>query len=92
MPLLEGHVEPLFKSMETYAQTAKAGEADLGPTKMCTMNLKRNALQKAYLDRWMATASSGEQPMDGIIMAVTRLGQTQKTFYVGYTGVFHLLG
>jgi amidase len=97
MSFLEPHGEPVFESMSGYAQAAQAGENDLGPTKMRMMNLKRNALQKAYLDRWMATGVDGKQPMDGIIMAVTpwaaaRLGQTQKTLYVGYTGVFNLLG
>jgi len=97
MSFLEPHGEPVFESMNGYAQAAKAGEMDLGPTKMRMMNLKRNALQKAYLDRWMATGVDGKQPMDGIIMAATpwaaaRLGQTQKTLYFGYTGVFSLLG
>ena len=61
------------------------------------MALKRNQLQKAYLDRWQATAADGKAPLDGIIMAVApwsaaRLGTTQKTSYVGYTGVANLLG
>ena len=89
--------EPVFGSMRGFAEAAKAGQNDLGPTKMRTMVLKRNELAKAYLDRWMATATDGKQPMDGIIMAVSpwcaaRLGQTQKTLYYGYTGVFNLLG
>jgi amidase len=97
MSFLEPHGEPVFDSMNGYAQAAQAGEAELGPTKMRMMNLKRNALQKAYLDRWMATGVDGKEPMDGIIMAATpwaaaRLGQTQKTLYYGYTGVFNLLG
>ena len=97
MPFLEPHGEPVFESMNGYAQAAKAGEADLRPPKMRMMNLKRNALQKAYLGRRMATEVDGKQPMDGIIIAVTpwaaaRLGRTQKTLYVGYTGVFNLLG
>jgi amidase len=97
MSFLEPHEEPVFESMNEYAEAAKAGESDLGPTKMRMMNLKRNELQKAYLDRWMATGTHGKQPIDGIIMAATpwaaaRLGQTQKTLYVGYTGIFNLLG
>lgn len=97
MSVLESCGEPVFESMHGYAEAAKVGEADLGPTKMRMMNLKRNALQKAYLDRWMATGGKGKEPIDGIIMAATpwaasRLGQTQKTIYVGYTGVFNLLG
>lgn len=97
MSFLEPHGEPVYESMNGYAQAAKAGENDLGPTQMRMMNLKRNALQKAYLDRWMATGADGKQPMDGVIMAATpwaaaRLGQTQKTLYFGYTAVFNLLG
>ena len=89
--------EPIFGSMTGYAEAAKAGEGDLGPTKMRTMNLKRNQMQKAYLDRWMATASETEGPIDGVIMATSpwgaaRLGITQEAMYVGYTGVFNLLG
>ena len=97
MSYLEPYGEPVFESMNGYQEAAKAGEAELGPTKIRMMTLMRNALQKEYLDRWMATAANGKQPMDGIIMAVTpwaaaRLGQTQKTLYFGYTGVFNLLG
>ena len=97
MTYLEPYGEPLFPSMVPYAEAAKAGENDLGPTKMRMMNLKRNTMQKAYLDRWMATAEDGKQPLDGIIMATTpwcaaRLNETQKNFYVGYTSVWNILG
>lgn len=93
---LTPHAEPIFPCMQGYAAAARGGEANVGPTKMRMMNLQRNALQKAYLDRWMATATSGKGPIDGVISAVSpwaapRLGQTQATFYVGYTGVFNLL-
>jgi amidase len=90
MTHLEPHNEPVFPAMAGYREAAKAGENDLGPTKIRMMNLKRNALQKAYLDRWNA-ATNGQQPLDGIIQAVSpwcaaRLGETQKNMYVGYTG------
>jgi amidase len=90
MTHLEPHNEPVFPAMTGYREAAKAGENDLGPTKMRMMNLKRNALQKAYLDRWNA-ATNGQQPLDGIIQAVSpwcaaRLGETQKNAYFGYTG------
>lgn len=97
MSFLGPYGEPVFGSMTGYAEAAEAGESDLGPTKLRMMNVKRNTLQKAYLDRWMDTAGNGKQPMDGIIMAASpwsaaRLGQTQKTLYYGYTGVFNFLG
>lgn len=83
--------------MKGYEVAAAAGEGALGPTRLRMMNLKRNQLQKAYLDRWQASGSNGKQPLDGIIMAVTpwaaaRLGTTQKNSYVGYTGIANLLG
>ena len=87
---LEPHGEPVFPAMTGYQEAAKAGENDLGPRKIRMMNMKRNTLQKAYLDRWNA-ATNGRQPLDGIIQAVSpwcavRLGETQKNMYVGYTG------
>lgn len=90
MNFLEPHNEPIFPAMMGYKAAAAAGENDLGPTKVRMMNLKRNALQKAYLDRWNAAANES-QPLDGIIMAVSpwcaaRLGETQAHGYVGYTG------
>jgi hypothetical protein len=63
---LEPYDEPVFPTTTGYRQAAKVGENDLGPTKMRMMNPKRNALQKAYLDRWNA-ATIGQQPLDGII-------------------------
>ena len=94
LPQLEKTGEPLFESMSMYKEAA---EATLSSTKMREMNLKRNALQKAYLDRWQASATDSKGPIDGIIMAVTpwaaaRLGSTQKLPYVGYTGVWNVLG
>lgn len=93
---LTPHNEPIFPCMRGYAAAAEGGEANVGPTKMRQMNMHRNALQKGYLDRWMATATAEKGPIDGVIMALSpwaapRLGQTQKTFYVGYTGVWNLL-
>jgi len=89
--------EPVFGSMKGYEKSFEKGEADtLGPTKLRQMIIKRNALQKAYLDRWLATATDGKGPMDAIIIASSpwtapRLGFTQETFCVNYTGVFNLL-
>ncbi len=90
MSFLEPHNEPVFPAMMGYKAASQAGENDLGPTKIRMMNLKRNALQKAYYDRWNAAAVD-KKPLDGIIMAVSpwcapRLGETQKNGYVGYTG------
>ena len=97
MEVLEPYSEPVFPSMEPYKTASSVGESDLGPTKLRMMNVKRNMMQKAYLDRWRATATDGKEMLDGIIMAVApwcapRLGQTQKSFYVGYTTVINLLG
>lgn len=90
--------EPVFGSMKAYEETYNKGEnAALGPTKLREMIAKRNTLQKAYLDRWSATAADGKGTMDGIILASSpwtapRLGITQTLFCVNYTGVFNLLG
>ncbi|KAK5216376.1 hypothetical protein LTR72_010549 [Exophiala xenobiotica] len=95
--LLKPWDEPIFPCMRGYVQAAGAGEGDLGPTKMRMMTLKRNELQKAYLDRWNATATADGKPrMDGIICATSpwaapRLGQTQQNLYVGWTGFVNYL-
>lgn len=97
MDVVKPYGEPIFPSMEGYAIAAQADEGELGPTKMRMMNLRRNELQKAYLDRWNASATDGKGRIDGIIQAVApwaapRLGQTQTAgLYVGYTGVWNLL-
>ena len=89
--------EPFFKSMKSYETASEKGETILGPSSLREMTLRRNKLQKDYLDRWQATATQGREPMDGLIMPVTpwaaaRLGVTEKFSYVGYTGVFNVLG
>lgn len=94
--LTEQHEEPVFGSMKAYEVTHKKGEGNLGPTKLRDMITRRNAFQKAYMDRWNATAQDG-QVMDGIIMpsspwTAPRLGFTQKVFSVNFTGVWNLLG
>lgn len=97
LSLTEQHEEPVFGSMKSYEEVYKRGEAGtLGPTKLREMITRRNAFQKAYLDRWNATAEDG-QIMDGIIMPASpwtapRLGITQKVFCVNFTGVWNLLG
>jgi amidase len=96
--LTREHDEPVFSSMKAYETTYERGEdGALGPTKLREMIAKRNALQKAYLDRWSATAADGRGAMDGLILASSpwtapRLGITQKLFCVNYTCVFNLLG
>ena len=98
MDIIQPWGEPVFPSMEGYALAAAAGEGELGPTKMRMMNLRRNELQKAYLDRWNATATDGKPRLDGLICATSpwaapRLGQTQKgSLYVGFTGFINFLG
>jgi len=96
--LTKEHDEPIFESMKEYEATYNRGEeGTLGPTKLRQMIVKRNAFQKAYLDRWSASAANGKGAMDGVIIAsapwtAPRLGITQKIFCVNYTGVFNLLG
>ena len=97
MDVIKPYDEPVFPSMKGYEIAAQAGEKDIGPTQMRMMVLKRNALQKAYLDRWNCSAVDGKAPLDGIIQAVSpwcapRLGGTQSALYVGYTGVWNYLG
>ena len=97
MDLVKPYGEPVFPSMKGYEIAAQAGERDIGPTQMRMMVLKRNALQKAYVDRWNRSAVNGKARLDGIIQAVSpwcapRLGGTQKGLYVGYTGVWNYLG
>jgi len=94
--LTERHEEPVFGSMKAYEVTHKKGESTMGPTKLREMITRRNAFQKAYMDRWNATTKDG-QVMDGIIMPASpwtapRLGFTQKVFSVNFTGVWNLLG
>jgi amidase len=97
MDIVKPYGEPIFPSMEGYAVAAAAGEGELGPTKMRMMNIRRNELQKAYLDRWNATATDGKPRLDGLICATSpwaapRLGETQRSgLYVGYTGFVNFL-
>ena len=98
LALTEKHDEPVFGSMKEYEETYRAGEeGTLGPTRLREMILRRNALQKAYLDRWSRTAEKEKGAMDGLILASSpwtapRLGITQEVFCVNFTGVFNLLG
>jgi len=97
MDIIKPYGEPVFPSMKGYAIAAAAGEGELGPTKMRMMNMRRNELQKAYLDRWNATATDGKLRLDGLICATSpwaapRLGGTQKdSLYVGFTGFVNFL-
>ena len=96
--LTQEHDEPVFESMKDYEGVFNKGESGtLGPTKLREMIVERNALQKAYLDRWNATKADGKPVMDGIILASSpwtapRLGISQEVFCVNFTGVYNLLG
>ncbi|CAG8981732.1 hypothetical protein HYALB_00013431 [Hymenoscyphus albidus] len=98
LELTRKHSEPVFGSMKAYERAYEVGEhGTLGPTKLSEMINRRNAFQKAYLDRWNATRGEGEEVMDGIICPASpwtapRLGVTQtEVFCVNFTGVFNLL-
>lgn len=98
MKLTKEHDEPVFGSMKPYEHYYNVGEdGTLGPTKLREMIVKRNALQKRYLDRWNETGKHGKGVMDAIVCASSvwtapRLGVTQVTFSVGWTSVWNLLG
>lgn len=91
MPLLEATGEPVFTSMEPYAQayaaSKAAGGTGLTPDRQRENNLAKWKMQKAYLDKWQAAG------IDGIIMAVSpwcapRLGFTHAVpgnHHVAYT-------
>ncbi|EEP79790.1 hypothetical protein UREG_04636 [Uncinocarpus reesii 1704] len=96
MPNLQAFQEPLFGAMERMFAGGKASGGKLGPEKLREMILRRNQLQKDYLDRWLATKTETAGPMDCIIAPVAaasaaRLGLGEKVDYVGYTGVANLL-
>jgi amidase len=98
LELTRKHDEPVYGSMKAYEESYNRGEdGTLGPSKLRQMIIKRNGLQKAYLDRWNATRKGGKPVMDGIILPASpwtapRLGITQTLFNVNYTAVFNLLG
>ncbi|TGO16687.1 hypothetical protein BTUL_0025g00420 [Botrytis tulipae] len=98
LELTRKHDEPVFESMKNYEFAYDQGEhGTLGPTKLREMITRRNAFQKAYLDRWTRTGVDGKGVMDAIIMPTSpwtapRLGVTQtEIFCVNYTGVWNLL-
>lgn len=98
LELTRKHDEPVFESMKNYEFAYDQGEhGTLGPTKLREMITRRNAFQKAYLDRWTRTGADGKGVMDAIIMPTSpwtapRLGVTQtEIFCVNYTGVWNLL-
>ena len=97
MPVLEDYDEPVFNAMKRVFESGRNTGNRLGPAKLREMIIKRNELQKKYLDQWMATQESAERPMDGIIWpvaptAANRLRFSEVVQYVGYTGFANILG
>ncbi|ODH22775.1 hypothetical protein ACO22_05464 [Paracoccidioides brasiliensis] len=96
IPSLEAFEEPLFGSMERAFSACKRRTTKFDPAKLRQMITKRNQFQKEYLDRWMATKTATEGPIDAIIAPVAptgapRLGQGETVDYVGFTGFVNLL-
>ncbi|EER27006.1 Amidase family protein [Coccidioides posadasii C735 delta SOWgp] len=96
MPNLQAFQEPLYGAMQRMFAGGKSSGGKLGPEKLREMILRRNQLQKDYLDRWLATKTATAGPMDCIITpvaaaAAARLGLGETVDYVGYTGVANLL-
>ncbi|EFQ97015.1 acetamidase [Nannizzia gypsea CBS 118893] len=94
LPQLEKHGEPLFKCMEKTFSTLK--EDQLDAVKLSDMIIERNGLQRAYLERWMATKTDTAGPMDCIIAPAAvapaaRLGYGQTMQYFGFTAFGNLL-
>ncbi|PGH04307.1 hypothetical protein AJ79_07155 [Helicocarpus griseus UAMH5409] len=96
IPVLEAYKEPVFGSMERAFSACKKGIRKFDPEKLRQMIVKRNQLQTEYLNRWMATKTDTEGPMDGIIAPVApsgapRLGMGETVDYVGFTAFVNLL-
>ncbi|KAI1915163.1 hypothetical protein LOZ61_001839 [Ophidiomyces ophidiicola] len=96
IPNLEAFQEPLYDSMKRILSSSQSAGPKLGPDKLREMIMKRNQFQKDYLDRWIATATATDGPMDCIITpvapaAAARLGLGERVDYLGYTGIANLL-
>jgi amidase len=94
IPQLDAYDEPIFKAMQ---RQFSSDPSQLNPGKLRDMIVKRNQLQKDYLDRWVATGKDGGRTMDGIIApvaapAANRLGLAETIQYIGYTSAFNSLG
>lgn len=105
LDLMQPYDEPIFGAMKMYEAAAVAAgnsEQQMTPTKLREMNMKRNALCKAYLDKWQATGnlSSGKPPIDCLIAPATPWAAVREGFtnegiagnaYFGFTAVYSLL-
>ncbi|OAX79679.1 hypothetical protein ACJ72_05997 [Emergomyces africanus] len=96
IPVLEEYQEPIFGSMERAFNACKNKTGKFDPAKLRQMIVKRNQFQKEYLERWMATKTDTDAPIDGIIAPVAptgapRLGQGETVDYIGFTGFVNLL-
>ncbi|KAK2746972.1 hypothetical protein FQN57_002544 [Myotisia sp. PD_48] len=96
IPQLEAFEEPIFGSMKRVFGSGDLSARKLGPERLREMILRRNQLQKDYLDRWVATKTDTLGPMDCIVSPVAatasaRLGLSEEMEYVGYTGFGNLL-
>lgn len=92
-PQLKAFQEPEFGAMTRVFK----GDNPFDQEKLRNMILRRNALQKEYLDRWMATRTDTLGPMDCIIAPVAvsaapRLGLIQTLDYIGFTGFANVIG
>jgi amidase len=95
LPALLANDEPIFAAMGKRFLTDI--EAKLDAARLRDLISRRNELQKAYLDRWMATKTGDSGPIDGIIAPVSpaatpRLGLSEVVYHHGYTAFVNLLG
>ncbi|OJD12229.1 hypothetical protein AJ78_07134 [Emergomyces pasteurianus Ep9510] len=96
IPVLEEYQEPIFGSMKRAFSACKNESRKFDPAKLRQMIIKRNQFQTEYLERWMATKTDTDGPIDGIIAPVAptgapRLGLGETVEYVGFTGFVNLL-
>ncbi|KAI5306008.1 hypothetical protein KEM56_002558 [Ascosphaera pollenicola] len=87
---------PVGALVKKFVPGAQATNVGIDAAKLREIIITRNTIQKDFLDKWMATKTETDGPIDGLIYPVNPyaappLNWTRKREYLGYTTVYNVL-